>query len=256
MFNYILLNGTLYHHGIKGQKWGIRNGPPYPLNEKSDNKSRYITIGKHFIQTYGNKKLNEINDKQSKNSNKLEGKSFNDLDIGMIVKVNDANRKNGETDNNCLPCGIIYLYNKVTGENYVAKPSDKVTNGYNGYDIDLLYEIFDDIPKQIGIQTESFGKSVKEVPNNSFGLIGAFYDETSIKDPKDNGHIYAYERDKKGDLSLIDIQSGVVVHDFDDDAGADLYKPTIGFYDCSNATIKEGASKKIEEIAYKEKKDG
>ena len=21
----------LYHHGIKGQKWGVRNGPPYPL---------------------------------------------------------------------------------------------------------------------------------------------------------------------------------------------------------------------------------
>lgn len=21
------------HHGIKGQKWGVRNGPPYPLNE-------------------------------------------------------------------------------------------------------------------------------------------------------------------------------------------------------------------------------
>lgn len=24
----------LYHHGIKGQKWGVRNGPPYPLNSK------------------------------------------------------------------------------------------------------------------------------------------------------------------------------------------------------------------------------
>lgn len=22
----------LYHHGIKGQKWGVRNGPPYPLD--------------------------------------------------------------------------------------------------------------------------------------------------------------------------------------------------------------------------------
>ena len=24
-------NAELYHHGIKGQKWGVRNGPPYPL---------------------------------------------------------------------------------------------------------------------------------------------------------------------------------------------------------------------------------
>ena len=22
----------LYHHGIEGQKWGVRNGPPYPLD--------------------------------------------------------------------------------------------------------------------------------------------------------------------------------------------------------------------------------
>lgn len=24
----------LEHHGIKGQKWGVRNGPPYPLKLK------------------------------------------------------------------------------------------------------------------------------------------------------------------------------------------------------------------------------
>lgn len=26
----------LYHHGVKGQKWGERNGPPYPL-KKTEN---------------------------------------------------------------------------------------------------------------------------------------------------------------------------------------------------------------------------
>ena len=26
------INGYLYHHGIQGQKWGVRNGPPYPLS--------------------------------------------------------------------------------------------------------------------------------------------------------------------------------------------------------------------------------
>lgn len=28
----------LMHHGIKGQKWGVRNGPPYPLNQTAHNK--------------------------------------------------------------------------------------------------------------------------------------------------------------------------------------------------------------------------
>ena len=25
----------LYHHGIKGQRWGVRNGPPYPIENKT-----------------------------------------------------------------------------------------------------------------------------------------------------------------------------------------------------------------------------
>lgn len=24
----------LYHHGVKGQQWGVRNGPPYPIEDK------------------------------------------------------------------------------------------------------------------------------------------------------------------------------------------------------------------------------
>lgn len=30
----IVYGGELYHHGIKGQKWGVRNGPPYPIEKK------------------------------------------------------------------------------------------------------------------------------------------------------------------------------------------------------------------------------
>lgn len=38
---------TLAHHGIKGQKWGERNGPPYPLDQSNkkaltDNNTRHI----------------------------------------------------------------------------------------------------------------------------------------------------------------------------------------------------------------------
>lgn len=30
----------LYHHGIKGQHWGVRNGPPYPLDAKTSARIR------------------------------------------------------------------------------------------------------------------------------------------------------------------------------------------------------------------------
>ena len=29
----------IYHHGIKGQHWGIKNGPPYPLNQSKNTLS-------------------------------------------------------------------------------------------------------------------------------------------------------------------------------------------------------------------------
>ena len=40
-------NAELYHHGIQGQKWGVRNGPPYPLGNSASPRS--------FIEKYSNK---------------------------------------------------------------------------------------------------------------------------------------------------------------------------------------------------------
>ena len=36
--NRLTYGGSLQHHGIKGQSWGTRNGPPYPLDQKTHNK--------------------------------------------------------------------------------------------------------------------------------------------------------------------------------------------------------------------------
>lgn len=33
------MNNELYHHGVLGQKWGVRNGPPYPLSSSSHSSS-------------------------------------------------------------------------------------------------------------------------------------------------------------------------------------------------------------------------
>lgn len=36
MWQYISTpNSEFFHHGIKDQKWGVRNGPPYPLKSSS-----------------------------------------------------------------------------------------------------------------------------------------------------------------------------------------------------------------------------
>lgn len=35
----------LYHHGIKGQEWGVQNGPPYPLNSGSSSSKKKKKFG-------------------------------------------------------------------------------------------------------------------------------------------------------------------------------------------------------------------
>lgn len=32
------VNAVLMHHGIEGQKWGVKHGPPYPLDRKTSSK--------------------------------------------------------------------------------------------------------------------------------------------------------------------------------------------------------------------------
>ena len=37
--DWYIVSNELYHHGIKGQKWGKRNGPPYPLDVSDHSES-------------------------------------------------------------------------------------------------------------------------------------------------------------------------------------------------------------------------
>lgn len=52
----------LKHYGVKGMKWGVRNGPPYPLNRSQNNRLKNAT-GNAIIKmtkTYLTGKLNSI----------------------------------------------------------------------------------------------------------------------------------------------------------------------------------------------------
>ena len=42
------LFSELYHHGIKGMHWGVRNGPPYPLDSQVSMKIKASAKGEEM----------------------------------------------------------------------------------------------------------------------------------------------------------------------------------------------------------------
>lgn len=52
----------LYHHGIEGQRWGVRNGPPYPLTTEARKKTKEQAISEGSatdILEYANEMTNK-----------------------------------------------------------------------------------------------------------------------------------------------------------------------------------------------------
>ena len=107
-------NAELYHHGIKGQKWGVRNGPPYPLgSEKLANKvyleakKQEPKISKDLLQISKNNgyKMYGLNNKlKTKESiqRKIDSDSIKDRlsSFKSAKKINDAVRYTFIFDNN------------------------------------------------------------------------------------------------------------------------------------------------------------
>lgn len=110
-------NRTLYHHGILGQKWGKRNGPPYPLKPEdhskaekeatkkkiqvSDNTKKAIKIGAAIVATgliaYGGYKVGALDKltaigKQYAKSHELLGFS-SDISGQKLERASDKVRE-------------------------------------------------------------------------------------------------------------------------------------------------------------------
>lgn len=69
----VIYGSYLYHHGIKGQKWGVENGPPYPLGSGDHNASERKAGWRSSLKksskksTKGEEEKKGLSDKQKKN---------------------------------------------------------------------------------------------------------------------------------------------------------------------------------------------
>lgn len=84
---------TLAHHGIKGQKWGERNGPPYPL----DKQKKHDTIVEEAIKSGEvSSKINREKQLRHTKTYHTPGRSYLDGDLDFAQTLVDKYSGKGE----------------------------------------------------------------------------------------------------------------------------------------------------------------
>ena len=140
----------LYHHGVKGQQWGERNGPPYPLDSKGSSLRKQKKIYKKMNKKLDdlektNNKLNKLYDKAAKKTGTPEStvnvyKKYTEKTYNLMKNkikeaytlemksINDETIKQGEAYINSASFrkidskyykGILYSVSRVPARNEV-----------------------------------------------------------------------------------------------------------------------------------------
>lgn len=79
----------LYHHGRKGQHWGVTNGPPYPLDMSNKAYKYQSKLNKQDRKASKYVKKYEISDKKVvRMQDKLENKGSNNVSYGFEKRLN------------------------------------------------------------------------------------------------------------------------------------------------------------------------
>lgn len=129
---------TLAHHGIKGQKWGVRNGPPYPLTEaqktglKNANGDRIIEVNKSTLEAEPNSVTQVTNRKGGIDRNYYDENGKQSKQVSNHDHGHPAESKYGEHGEHAHD----YIYN-VDGE-LVDRTTRELTDDERKENSDIL----------------------------------------------------------------------------------------------------------------------
>ena len=150
--------GYLVHHGIKGQKWGIQNGPPYPLGTKisqmikrrasarqernlsEDDSARRKKIAKAIaiaaglsLATYGTYKLYKSG-ALDKAISVCKNKEISKVEFGSTGKLLNESFGSGEIKaipSSQVPKSMNDLFGKLDDNNVLKTPKEVQNNCVN-----------------------------------------------------------------------------------------------------------------------------
>ena len=221
----------LEHHGVQGQKWGVRNGPPYPLSRQKKGNGRLV--GKITI----NKKKDKHDDyyfthKTPKYVQPIPGiKLKNKRDYSLredVLAVNPHFEESDKYQNNCLYCTLT-MEMRCRGYDVQAQPVNKKYNdyayadtleelgNYNGLFVPRANTDFRYIPNKSNneeISTKPTKKQIEQLKNeaksilndmpvNARGEISVYY----YWDDHNDGHSVFFEKLSDNRVVIIDAQS-------------------------------------------------
>lgn len=146
MYTEYLYNNSLAHHGIKGQRWGKLNGPPYPLDykshsvlEKKENpKVKIDGTASASIKTINKASSTQVsenrNEEESKQKKKLTDKQKRALKIAGAAVVTTA------------IVGLSIYAIKKYGNNKAAKEAfNKAADSLKDESLDGFMDITNDV---------------------------------------------------------------------------------------------------------------
>lgn len=185
----IIINGELYHHGIAGQRWYHRNGPPYPLRPGM-HSSKEKGLAKDGISTLSTYVKNETKKAKKKRALAKARKTRQEK-----IRKEEEQRKHEENREKVLRSGSASDVMKYKGEltaDEIRKVIDRIDQekrlaDYARKDIVTAEDKVDKTVQKLNKMTEWAGVGIKFY-NTVAKVVNAFSDEDimpSIFNPAD-----------------------------------------------------------------------
>ncbi len=118
-----IIEPELFHHGVPGQKWGVKNGPPYPLK---DNGNHDNIVERAIESGEVKKEINREKQLRHTKSNHIPGRSYLDGDLDFAQELVDKLSGTGRVflDSN----GVWNRKEMVTNSKIVGTHVDPINN--------------------------------------------------------------------------------------------------------------------------------